>query len=367
MPQDSEPAGSLPPVIPVETIQRWLPEIFPEGIAHRTFVVRAIAAKTLFVMFYTGAIEGAGVWLRPSQVTSMSDKQAAKSTASQRSAWRVKSLTAGRVKPRAGAWYAADTREPIRDETLRNGLIPLGAVVERIDLPTTSSLPRYAIRSAFADLLLALHAGTAGIAEIEKWQTSHLSGGALTRVQVLRNAAASRGAAGRLAVRYPNGEFRFLRAGPSAAITKAVVEVFAPRFLREPAILLLSESGEKVVARDDVLLRHIGLRIKVDRNLPDVVLADVAVGHEKIVFVEVVATAGVVTSARRQALADVASSARFGTESVFFVTAFLDRSQPEFRRCVAEIAWDTFAWFVAEPNHLVCFRADAALAVNSLA
>ena len=37
-------------------------------------------------------------------------------------------------------------------ETLRDGLIRVGAVVERSGLPTTSSKPRYALREGFAAL-----------------------------------------------------------------------------------------------------------------------------------------------------------------------------------------------------------------------
>src|SRR5882724_4617656 len=46
--------------------------------------------------------------------------------------------------------------------------------------------------------------------------------------------------------------------GPSTSITKAVVEVFSSRFLRQPAVLFVSESGNKIVARDDQLARRIG-------------------------------------------------------------------------------------------------------------
>jgi len=60
-----------------------------------------------------------------------------------------------------------------------------------------------------------------------------------------------------------------MEAGLSSIITKAVVEVFASRFLREPALLWISESGNKVVQRDDQLAQSIGLKIETDRLLPD--------------------------------------------------------------------------------------------------
>ena len=49
-----------------------------------------------------------------------------------------------------------------------------------------------------------------------------------------------------------------MEAGPSSIITKAVVEVFALRFLHDPAVLWISESGNKVIQRDDQLAQSIG-------------------------------------------------------------------------------------------------------------
>ena len=50
----------LPPLSDVPEIRRRLQEIFPEGTANRNYVTREIAAKTVFVMLYAGAVEGAG-------------------------------------------------------------------------------------------------------------------------------------------------------------------------------------------------------------------------------------------------------------------------------------------------------------------
>ena len=150
-------------------------------------------------------------------------------------------------------------------------------------------------------------------------------------------------------------------------ISRAVVEVFAPKFLRNPAVLFLSDSGDKVVARDEQLAAQIGLQIHVDRNLPDIVLVDVASGQEKLVFIEVVATDGPITPQRQAALAAIATEANFPVESVFFVSAFADRSKPAFRKLAAELAWNSFAWFVSEPNNLLCYKADASQEFERLA
>ncbi len=161
---------------------------------------------------------------------------------------------------------------------------------------------------------------------------------------------------GELKVTFPNGETRLMLPGPSTVIAKAVIEVFATRFLRQPGVIFLSESGNKVVARDDKTATSIGLRLDYSRNLPDIVLADVQPEIPKVVFVEVIATDGAITVQRKAALSEVAADAGLKPEAVYFVSAFADRSSPAFRKLVSELAWGTFAWFASEPEKLLAFR-----------
>lgn len=59
---------------------------------------------------------------------------------------------------------------------------------------------------------------------------------------------------------------------------------------------------------------------------------------------------------RRDALARLAESAGFHSQNVAFVTAFLDRENSAFRRCISTLAWGSFAWFASEPSHLVALH-----------
>jgi len=349
--------ASLPPVIPVSTLAGWLPEIFGEGTANRNYVIREMAAKTLFVMLYVGAVEGAGRCLRPDQVTKMTDRQAAKTDARSREKWARDSVAPGRMRNVPGRWYAPNTREPIRDETLRSGLVSLGAITDRRDLPTTSARPRYAVAREFADLLIQLFAGAVESATlIGQWQARHLTPAALSRISLLREGTVRSKSSQRVRITFPNGETRLMLPGPSTIISRAVVEGFSRRFLREPGVIFLSESGHKVVERDEALANSIGLRLDYSRNLPDIILADVCLDAPKVVFAEVVATDGAITEQRKQALLRIAEDAGYQPSNIFFVSAFLDRSTPAFRKLVSEIAWSTFAWFVAEPDKLLAFR-----------
>jgi hypothetical protein len=95
------------------------------------------------------------------------------------------------------------------------------------------------------------------------------------------------------------------------------------------------------------------LQIAPDKNLPDIILADVAQAQARLVFVEVVATDGPVTDIRKAALAEISKSAGFPLDRTSFVTAFADRSEGAFRKAVDSLAWGSYAWFMSEPDGLL--------------
>ena len=251
-------------------------------------------------------------------------------------------------------WYADNTREPIRDETLRDGLVAVGAVIRREDLPTTSREPRYALKSDFAALFNPALSGEKLEKAIAGFQTSHLSKSALARVSIMLAGAA--GSAAAVLVTFPNKETRTLAPGPSSIIAKGVIEEFTARFLIKPAILWLSESGNKVVARDDKLAASIGLKIEADKNLPDMILADLGPADPLLVFVEVVATDGAVTDRRKEAMFELTDAAGFPRGQVAFLTAYQDRASAGFRKTISGLAWGSFAWSVSEPDCLIHLR-----------
>jgi hypothetical protein len=326
-----------------------------------------MAARTVFVMLYAGAVEGTGRWLRPDQVTKMTDRQAGKTDGKSRVLWAEQSVVPGGMKHLTRRWYAANTREPIRDETLRAGLVAVGAVSERAGLPVTSAKPSYALALDFVELLTKLGSDPdEPLGVIAQWQAAHLTPTALNRINLLRRGTVASSTSQRVKVTFPNGETRLMLPGPSTVISKAVIEEFATRFLRQPGLIFLSESGDKVVSRDDSLANSIGLKLDYARNLPDIILADVDPDSSKVVFVEVVATDGPINVQRKAALLQVASEADLKPENVYFLSAFADRSSPAFRKLVSEVAWGTFAWFTTEPEKLLAFREGQTTELHSL-
>jgi hypothetical protein len=267
-----------------------------------------------------------------------------------RAAYNVQVMKPGGRAP-GQQWYADTSREPIRDETLREGLVVLGAAIEKADVATTSSKPRYALQAGFAALFEPSLVNQALSDAISAWQAKSLTKGALARIAIVRRGGAAGGE--HVTVTFPNGQTLRMKPGPSSEITKAVIEVFAPQFLQEPAVLFVSESGNKILAHHDETARAIGLTIKADKNLPDTILVDLGPEHPLLVFVEAVATDGPINARRKEALEKMAQEAGFPPQHIAYVTAYLDRSGAPFKKTVDALAWGSYAWFVSEPEGLV--------------
>jgi hypothetical protein len=345
--------SGLPPYLTRDQIAERLPLIFPEGTPNRLYCIRELAASTVFAALYIGAVEGSRRYLGPVHVYRMTAEQASRSDDADREKY-AKGVLKKRFRIKGRRWYADNTREPIRDETLREGLVAIGAVLRREDLPTTSASPRYALKADFAALFSPTLDGVKLENASAKFQAEHLTKSAIARISIMRAGAATNLAG--VLVTFPNGETRRLAPGPSSIISKAVIEDFSTRFLEHPAILWLSESGNKVVARDDHVASAIGLKIEPDKNLPDLILADLGPAEPLLIFAEVVATDGAITPRRQEAILAITDAAGFKRSQVAFLTAYQDRESAGFKRTVAGLAWNSFAWFVSEPGNIIIFR-----------
>ena len=340
----------LPPLLDRAEVARRLRLVFPEGTPERDKCVRDAAAATVAAFLYIGAVEGADIWLNPVHVVRLGDTRMLFSADP---AARADYARAPRAM--GERWYQDNSREQVRDEVIRQGLIPNGAVIERPGVPTTSSKPRYALSAAFAALFDPALQGEALAMAARGWAAATLNPMALARIVSLRGSTDRDGAD--VLVRFPNGETRLLAPGPSSRIAQAVVEGFAPRFLADPVVLWLSESAAKVAARDDAWIKKLRLRITPDRTLPDIILLDRGRSRDgadlMLVFVEVVATDGPVTEQRARAFLEIAAEGGFDPSRVACITAFLDRDRAEVKKALPSLAWGGHVWFVSEPDRLV--------------
>lgn len=354
----------LPSLPTIATIRRRLPLIFPEGTDQRATATNELAAAAAFVMLYLGAVEGAERWIRPDQVTRMTDVQAARTDRAARLAWEAESMRKlGRGEQLSNRWYAHGTREGIRDDTIRNAWLPARAVVKRQGLATTSARPTWALEREFAELLwwgvppegepenLTEREGlTEYQAKLADWQDRHLSRGARSRVELLRRLTAPADA---VTVNVPGSGPRHLSPGVSSRISKAVIEEFAPRFLIRPAVIWLSESSNHAPLADADMARAVGLNIGDSGILPDIILVDLEPAKPLLIFCEVVATDGPMTEARKLAILDLASSGGHDLSNIVLMTAFIDREVSAYKKASSALASGTFAWAASEPDRLI--------------
>ena len=268
--------------------------------------------------------------------------------------WYNKTLRPGAMKDIKERWYAANTREPIRDETLRYGLIVYNAVIERIGLPTTSSKPRYALQREFYELFMVNDEKSDDY--IKNWQDRYLSAESLARVKLLGQSKQSKMKDENIFVDLPDGQRRKMLPGPSSFLTKATVESFSKSFLKNPVVIFISESGNKVVLKDDELARSIGFNIPADKSLPDLIIADLTDDNTLIYFIEIVATDGPINRKRKEDLLKIVTESSFKRENVFFMTVFEDRNSAPFKKNIASIAPNTLLWFASEPEYIMIWN-----------
>jgi hypothetical protein len=333
--------------------QRRLAAIFPQGVELRGRLTNQLAASAVFVFLYADAV-GQRRLLRPSMVLWMCDEAAARTSSEERNAWYEAALAGKRSLAALLAtwgidhkpWYADNTREPLRDEAFR-AWARYGAVVRDETVATTSSSPQWSLDEEFAALFEPDLQGEPLDERIEDWRDDHLGPVGRARVAVARRLAGGAD----VDVALPDGSTRRLASGGSSLILKGVIEEFAPRVLGRPAVLTISESRRHVDVVDQQLLDELGLRLDAGRLLPDAVLFDADPGH--FWFVEAVFTDGAIDEGRRNALEDWAGQEGIAADRCRYLTAFVSRTAPAFRRLAPVLAWNSAAWFVDEPDHIV--------------
>ena len=345
-------AAPLPRLVSVDEVQRRLEAIFPAAFPDRGILVGRMAAHVVFVFLYGGFIEGSSRLLRPSLVYFFTAEQARRVAIGQRLAWLAAAFKPG-YRPSGKRWYADNSRESIRDDLMRARLLAMGIIGRKEGVATTSSAPVYFLRAAFAALFAPALGGAAMANAIVAWRSAHLGSSTLKRMALKAQGALAR--QGDVFIEMPDGTRMRVSAGPSAPILKAMVEAFAPRWLRRPAVLWISASDQKIQPHFVQMAASIGLSFAASKELPDLILADLS-DPVRFLFCEIVATDGPVTAQRKAALTAIARQAGIDDEQLHFVTAFQDREAAAFRKTFSRIAPDSDIWFSTEPDLIVELR-----------
>jgi len=351
---------SFRPIPARDECHRRLGLIFPRA-AFDTVLSSPQAAAAIVAMIYIdavapdqGPVPEDQAWARPSTCTWMSDPVVAHDDADDRAAWR-KAAASSRKKVNAlmaewgeqpQQWYADNSRETLRDETF-TAWLGHGALRGRPGMPTSSSLPRWALTAAFADLFAPSLVGEALEQAIETWRATHMSPGDQLRIHTALQRDRAPHA---VSVAMPDGTTRVLEPGEASLILKGVVEAWAPARLGDAVVLTISEPGAKILVADAVMLGRLGLTIDQATLLPDAVLVDIAAQPVAFWIIEAVNTDGPISDRRRDDLLDWAEEQRIPRDACHFVTAFSSRSSPAARKRLKDLGVGTYAWFLDEPT-----------------
>jgi hypothetical protein len=340
---------SLPPLPRIEEIQTRLAAIFPVEFPDRGILVGTMAARVVFVFLYGGFVEGQDRFMRPSYVYLFTEEQAQKTSDAERLEW-LSTVNRPGFRAPGKRWYADTSREPIRDDLMRNQLLRMGIMQKCPGYSTTASTPINYISADFAALFSPSLAGEALAATIQAWSARHL--GQATRQRMILKAQGISAKSDDLLVELPDGTRIRIAAGPSSLIAKDLIEQFAHRHLESPALLWLSASDKKSLPQFAELSASVGLKFDLNAELPDVIFADMK-EPIRILFCEIVATDGPVTETRKQALLAIVNQSHIPQNAVDFLTAFEDREAAAFRKTFSQIAVDSLVWFRTEPHLLV--------------
>jgi hypothetical protein len=147
------------------------------------------------------------------------------------------------------------------------------------------------------------------------------------------------------------GEEIKLSAGKHNEVQAAVIEQFAPRFAGGAKVLYLGDTANKDLYIDKEYLGQIGIPITEHSKLPDVIIYDEE--RDWLFLIEVVTSHGPVSPKRMLELEEFFKDSKAGR---IYVTAFPDKS--EFRKHIADIAWETEVWIANNPDHMIHFNGD---------
>jgi len=333
-----------------------LEAILPTVVTGTTDSCNDIAAAAAFTLIYVGAV-GRQRLARPSMVTQMDSQTAARGATADRLAWHraaergkraIEDLTSAWGLADRRPWYADNSREGIRDETFRTWSAN-GALLVDESVSTTSSKSRYSLDLEFAALFDPALSGDDLDQAIATWQNRHLTPTGRLRARRSRELQRTGSA---VTVRLPGGGTRDLLVGPSSDILKGVIEDFA-QYMLEPAVVFISQSGEKVNVIDQKLLEELRLPVDQQQFLPDALIADLHPDRDEFWFVEVDATGGPIHEERKGQFLAWAASQGLDLDRCRFLTAFASRTHPQAKRALPVLARGTYAWFNDEPDALL--------------
>lgn len=150
-------------------------------------------------------------------------------------------------------------------------------------------------------------------------------------------------------LRLPSGKTVKLSPGKHNQLQKAVVELWAPKFIPNAVLLYLGDTAKKNFFADEAELARLCVPFNDHDKLPDLILHWPE--RNWLFLVEAVTTHGPVSPKRHREMENVLKKS---TAERVYVTAFPDMKT--FRKYAGDIAWETEAWIAEVPEHMIHFN-----------
>ncbi len=242
-----------------------------------------------------------------------------------------------------GRQYAPNTRETFRRQSIHQ-FVSAGIALYNPDNPRRAVNSPHAVYQIEPDTLALVRSfGTAAWTEnLAVYMRAH---------PALADQYAREREMQMLPVELATGESVRLSPGRHSELIKAVIEVFAPRFVPGGTLIYAGDTGDKWGYFDQGMLANLGIEIDSHGKMPDVALFHRV--REWLVLVECVTSHGPVDANRHEDLAELFAASRVG---LVYVTAFPSRSV--MARYLSDIAWETDVWCADSPSHLIHFDGE---------
>ncbi|MCQ2168430.1 MAG: restriction endonuclease [Bacteroidales bacterium] len=238
--------------------------------------------------------------------------------------------------------YAPNTREIFRRQVLHQ-FIQAGVVNYNPDapcLPVNSPRAHYAITEEALEVVKSYGA--------RNWDNEILHFSA--QYEILREKYAAERNMNRIPLIVEGREY-YLSPGVHNEVQASVVTEFASRFAPGGKLLYIGDTEDKDLYINSQGLETLHLPVTEHSKLPDIIISDDK--REWLFLIEVVTSHGPVSAKRLIELEDFTKDCPYG---IVYVTAFPNAK--EFKKHVADIAWETEVWLSDTPDHMIHFNGD---------
>lgn len=255
------------------------------------------------------------------------------------------------IRSKYGMDYKPNSRETIRRQTLHQ--FEHARIIDRNrdnpKRPTNSKDNNYSLNEPVLEILRRFPNGN--------WEEKVAE--FLDNTPSLKEEYQKKRNLDKIPVKLPNGMELTLSPGKHNELHADIVHEFCPRFIGEGGIVLYigdtasSRFGEggKLMHLESEYLQSLGVPPMSHDKLPDVVVYDSK--NKWLFLIEAVTSHGPVSPKRWKELEDVLKYCKVGK---VYVTAFPDTI--EFKKNVADIAWETEVWIAEKPGHMIHFNGD---------